>query len=281
MSLRWNDFESNMSSSFVDLRQKSEFFDVTLSCDHGNSQMQAHKVILAACSPFFRRVLARNPHQNPLIYLKGVDYENLEAVLNFMYQGEVNVAQEDINEFLRVAVELDVKGLSPGLTDGSKNGSGEKQPVKKLAKKPMPATAAAAAASAGAMKRPPQLQPAPNLVAKPVSAAAAASSAPAMPSSPSSSALNNSSHNSQNAAKKPKLSTEERLQVVKPDIENNIEEASPEDIEDYGGFGEGYEGAYLDDSMAADEMEMGMGPGLEGDGTKGKPRARMRCSSEF
>ena len=59
--------------------------------------------------------------------------------------------------------------------------------------------------------------------------------------------------------------------MVKPDIENNLEEEhSPEEMEDYGVYGEGYDGAYLDDSMAADEMEMGMGPGLDGDGAKGK-----------
>jgi len=266
--LKWNDFESNMSSSFTKLRQKSEFFDVTLSCDHGKSEIQAHKVILAACSPFFHRVLARNPHQNPLIYLKGVDYENLEAVINFMYQGEVNVAQEDLNGFLGVAQELAVKGLTDGNKNSNGNGSGDKQPVKKVVKKPMPASAAA-----GAMKRPPpQLQPAPNMAAK-QAPTAAVSPVPGMPSpSPSASALmNSSSGNSPNVAKKPKLSPEERLHVVKPDIENNLEESehSPEEMEEYGVYGEGYDGAYLDDSMAADEMEMGMGPGLDGDGAKG------------
>ena len=102
----------------------------------------------------------------------------------------------------------------------------------------------------------------------------AVSPVPGMPSpSPSASALmNSSSGNSPNVAKKPKLSPEERLHVVKPDIENNLEESehSPEEMEEYGVYGEGYDGAYLDDSMAADEMEMGMGPGLDGDGAKGK-----------
>jgi len=74
--------------------------------------LQAHKVILSACSPFFRNVLRRHSHQNPLLYLKGVRYTDLQAVLNFMYHGEVNVAQEDLNSFLAVAEELKVKGLS-------------------------------------------------------------------------------------------------------------------------------------------------------------------------
>jgi len=108
--LRWNDFESNVSVAFRELREEKDFFDVTLACD--DNQVQAHKVILSACSPFFRNILRRNPHQHPLLYLKGVKYQELLSVLNFMYQGEVNVAQEELNSFLAVAEDLRVKGLT-------------------------------------------------------------------------------------------------------------------------------------------------------------------------
>jgi hypothetical protein len=113
--LRWNDFETNISAGFRELRNEKDFFDVTLACD--DSQVQAHKVILSACSPFFRNILRRNPHQHPLLYLKGVKYTELQSVLNFMYLGEVSVAQEELNSFLSVAEDLKVKGLtqnSPG-----------------------------------------------------------------------------------------------------------------------------------------------------------------------
>jgi len=108
--LRWNDFETNISSAFRELRDDKDFFDVTLACD--DEQIQAHKVILSACSPFFRNILRRNPHQNPLLYLKGVKFTDLQSVLNFMYHGEVNVAQEELNSFLAVAEDLRVKGLT-------------------------------------------------------------------------------------------------------------------------------------------------------------------------
>jgi len=108
--LRWNDFETNISVAFRELREEKDFFDVTLACD--DSQVQAHKVILSACSPFFRQVLRKNPHQHPLLYLKGVKYKELLSVLNFMYMGEVNVAQEELNSFLAVAEDLRVKGLT-------------------------------------------------------------------------------------------------------------------------------------------------------------------------
>merc|ERR1712096_269860 len=112
--LRWNDFEKNISSSFRELRDDKDFFDVTLACDE--NQLQAHKVILSACSPFFRSVLKKNPHQHPLLYLKGVKYEEILLVLNFMYHGEVNVAQDELNSFLSVAEDLQVKGLSQSHT---------------------------------------------------------------------------------------------------------------------------------------------------------------------
>ena len=119
--LKWNDFEKNVSTSFQQLRDERDFFDVTLACD-GN-QLEAHKVgasglllaqvlksqvILSACSPFFRAVLKRNPHSHPLLYLKGVKYESILAVLNFMYNGEVNIAQAELSAFLSVAEDLQV-----------------------------------------------------------------------------------------------------------------------------------------------------------------------------
>merc|ERR1711936_469068 len=108
--LRWNDFERNISGALKEIRDDKDFFDVTLACD--DDQIQAHKLILSACSPFFRHVFRRNPHQHPLLYLKNVKYTDLQAVLNFMYHGEVNVAQEDLNSFLSVAEDLKVKGLT-------------------------------------------------------------------------------------------------------------------------------------------------------------------------
>merc|ERR1711874_222648 len=108
--LKWNDFESNISTAFRDLREDKDFFDVTLACD--DDQIQAHKVILAACSPFFRKVLKRNKHEHPMLYLKGVKYRTICSLLNFMYHGQVNIAQEDLDTFLAVAEDLQVKGLT-------------------------------------------------------------------------------------------------------------------------------------------------------------------------
>ena len=115
--LRWNDFESNISTAFKEVREDKDFFDVTIAC--GDEQIQAHKVILSACSPFFRTVLRNNRHGRPLLYLNGVTYNDIVSVLDFMYHGQVSVAQVDSNSFLAVAEELKVKGLTQTTSDAN------------------------------------------------------------------------------------------------------------------------------------------------------------------
>jgi hypothetical protein len=127
--LQWNDFEASISEAFRELREEKDFFDVSLVCD--DFQIQAHKVILSACSPFFRTILQRNPHPHPLIYIKGVEYKEIENIPNFMYLGEVSLAQDDLSSFLAVASDLKVKGLSKKIQT-EKNAMKAKESVKKV-----------------------------------------------------------------------------------------------------------------------------------------------------
>ena len=111
LCLQWNDFRENIHASFGELRDDTEFSDVTLACEDGK-QMQAHKVILAASSPFFKDFLRKNKHQHPLLYMRGLKYEDLVAILDFLYYGEANVVQENLDSFLGLAEELKLKGLT-------------------------------------------------------------------------------------------------------------------------------------------------------------------------
>ena len=105
LCLQWNDFKENVSSAFGDLREDKEFTDVTLACEDGQ-QVEAHKVVLVASSPFFLNILKRNKHPHPLIYLRGVGSENLLAIVDFLYHGQANVFQENLDSFLALAEEL-------------------------------------------------------------------------------------------------------------------------------------------------------------------------------
>jgi len=131
LCVQWNDFESNISVAFRELREAKELFNVTLACDE--DQIQAHKVVLAACSPLFRSILQRNPHDHPLLYFNDVKLSNLRLVLDFMYNGEVKVAEEELISFLAVAGELKVKGLTENLLGPKKESVFDAPPSKPVA----------------------------------------------------------------------------------------------------------------------------------------------------
>ena len=77
---------------------------MTLYCEDGQ-QLEAHKVILAGSSPFFENMLQKNKHPHPLIYLKGFQSKHFVSILDFLYFGEANVFQEDLDSFLAIAEE--------------------------------------------------------------------------------------------------------------------------------------------------------------------------------
>ena len=101
--LRWNDFQTNMVASFKHLRDEKSFCDVTLACD--GQSTKAHKMILSACSPYFKALLEENPAKHPIIILKDVPFQHLTAILEFMYAGEVNVAQVKWLHFKSVPIK--------------------------------------------------------------------------------------------------------------------------------------------------------------------------------
>ena len=110
LCLQSNDFQENIKSAFGNLREDNDFTDVTLACEDGQ-QVEAHKVILAASSPFFQKLLGRNKHPHPLIYMRGMKSEDLLAIVDFLYRGEAKIQQENLESFLAIAEELQLKGL--------------------------------------------------------------------------------------------------------------------------------------------------------------------------
>ena len=110
LCLQWNDFRDNVISSFGRLREDQDFSDVTLACEDGQ-QIKAHRVILAGSSPFFENLLKSFKHSHSLIYMRGMRSEDLSAIVDFLYRGEANVYQDNLDSFLAIAEELKLKGL--------------------------------------------------------------------------------------------------------------------------------------------------------------------------
>ena len=111
LCLQWNDFKENVVISFAELRAHNDLTDITLACEDGK-QVEAHKVVLASSSPFFRDLLKKNSHPHPLVYMRGLKSEDLIAMMDFLYKGEANVFQDNLDSFLALAAELKLKGLN-------------------------------------------------------------------------------------------------------------------------------------------------------------------------
>ena len=120
LCLKWNNFNENVLNAFGNFKSDKDFTDVTLACDDGE-QVEAHKVILAASSPFFQNILKRNKQRHLVICLRGLKSANLLAIMDFLYFGEAKIFEEDLESFLAVGEELKLSGLMGPKTDDALN----------------------------------------------------------------------------------------------------------------------------------------------------------------
>ena len=108
--LKWNDFTTNTTKAFGLLRKEDFLQDVTLVGDD-NHQVAAHKLVLSSCSEYFKNIFKSNKHSHPLICLDGITSTDLDNILNYIYDGEVNIYQDDLDRFLAVAQRFKLEGL--------------------------------------------------------------------------------------------------------------------------------------------------------------------------
>ncbi|XP_063605875.1 protein bric-a-brac 1-like isoform X6 [Penaeus indicus] len=108
--LKWNNHQNNFVEVFSFLRTQDAFVDVTLACD--GKTFSAHKVVLSACSPYFQTLFQTNPCKHPIVFLKDVKGQELEALIEFIYKGEVSVSQSELASLISTAENLKIKGLA-------------------------------------------------------------------------------------------------------------------------------------------------------------------------
>merc|ERR1712126_375396 len=108
--LKWNDFSSNASKSFELFRNEEYLQDVTLISDDQH-QVTAHKLVLPAASEYFKNIFKKNKAPNPFLCLDGISSTDLNNILNYIYNGEVQIFQENLDRFLNVAQRFKLEGL--------------------------------------------------------------------------------------------------------------------------------------------------------------------------
>ena len=109
-SLKWNDFHSNVSNSFSLLRNEDYLHDVTIVSDD-NEQVTAHKLVLSTCSEYFKRIFTNNKQSNLLLCLEGLSSLDVRNMMDYMYNGELQIFQDDLDRFLNVAQRFKLEGL--------------------------------------------------------------------------------------------------------------------------------------------------------------------------
>ncbi|XP_046396279.1 longitudinals lacking protein, isoforms F/I/K/T isoform X3 [Ischnura elegans] len=110
--LRWNNHQSTLISVFDTLLESETLVDVTLAAE--GQYLKAHKVVLSACSQYFQELLCHHLEKHPIIILKDVTFQELKALIDYMYRGEVNVSQEQLSALIKTAESLKIKGLADG-----------------------------------------------------------------------------------------------------------------------------------------------------------------------
>ena len=110
-SLMWHTYSDHLRSMMKEMMMDEDFSDVTLVTED-KKQIKANINILSACSPVFKHILKIDKNSRPIIYLRGIQYTELESIMQFMYLGEASFYEERMDEFLAVAKSLEIKQLS-------------------------------------------------------------------------------------------------------------------------------------------------------------------------
>lgn len=123
--LRWNNHHSTLVSVMDALLQKGTLVDVTLAAE--GKSIQVHRLVLCACSNYFQELLSLHWDKQAVVFLKDVKFDHLQALVDYMYRGEVNVSQDQLAAFLNTAEALKIKGLA----DGDRDRKNEKRILEK------------------------------------------------------------------------------------------------------------------------------------------------------
>ena len=115
-SLVWHSYSDHLRDMMKELMTNDDLADVTLVSED-RKQIKAHKNILSACSPVFKDIVKFEQSAKTIVYLRGINFSELEAIMQFIYLGEATFNEERIYKLLAVARSLEIKELCNAETD--------------------------------------------------------------------------------------------------------------------------------------------------------------------
>jgi len=125
-NLNWPTYSDHLREMLHEMMKSNELTDVTLVCDD-KKQFKAHKIVLSACSPVFKSIINDLPHYSSVIYLRGIQHQEMKSIIEFMYLGVASFNQERMSDFLNVAKNLEIKEISKKVEFEDGNLSNEEQ----------------------------------------------------------------------------------------------------------------------------------------------------------
>ena len=124
VTIDWPTNIDNLEKTLHNMLMPNELTDVTFICDD-KRQFKAHKIVLSACSTVLKNILNDHPQDSSIIYLTGIQHQEMESILEFMYLGVATFYQERMNEFLNVAKNLEIKEICKDVEFDGENSSTE------------------------------------------------------------------------------------------------------------------------------------------------------------
>lgn len=110
LSLKWNNHKSTFFHILSEVRGKHTYTDATLACE--GKFYPVHKLVMSTCSDYFAEIFEKTPCKNPVVVLKDIKKSDLDALLDYMYIGEVDVRQSELAGLIKAAECLRIKGLA-------------------------------------------------------------------------------------------------------------------------------------------------------------------------
>ncbi|GLH11857.1 Probable transcription factor Ken [Gryllus bimaculatus] len=109
LALTWDDHHNTLVGVFRKLLETSTLVDCTIAAE--GRYLRAHKIILSACSPYFEMLFSQENEKNPIVVLKDIKFQELQAMIDFIYSGKVKVPEDRLGDFVDAAESLQIKGL--------------------------------------------------------------------------------------------------------------------------------------------------------------------------